>query len=99
MQWWGLCGQMMLRAMLGKVLLLVGPPMPEMLKVMTQTKRGTLVLQVGRWAWSYHPHPTQHKYYETSTNVLEIESNGYEYWLQNLDLEHGMLEQRSDQDR
>jgi len=30
---------------------------------------------------------------------LEIESNGYEYWLQNLDLEHGMLEQRSDQDR
>jgi len=41
---------MMLRAMLGKVLLLLGPPLPEMLKVITQTKRGTLVIQVEGWA-------------------------------------------------
>jgi hypothetical protein len=33
--------------MLAAALLLVGSPMPETAKVMTQIKRGTLVLQVG----------------------------------------------------
>jgi hypothetical protein len=31
--------------------------MPDRSKVMTQTKRDTLVLQVGGWAWRYKPHP------------------------------------------
>ena len=29
----------------------VGPPMPDRSRVMTQTKRDTLVLQVGGLAW------------------------------------------------
>jgi hypothetical protein len=35
--------------------------MPGMLKVMTQTKRDTLVLQVGGWAWAWgwQPHPVK----------------------------------------
>jgi hypothetical protein len=37
------------RAMLA--MLLVGPPMPDRSRVMTQTKRDTLVLQVGGLAW------------------------------------------------
>jgi hypothetical protein len=32
-------------------MLLVGPPMPDRSRVMTQTKRDTLVLQVGDLAW------------------------------------------------
>jgi hypothetical protein len=28
-------------------------------KLMTQTKRDTLVLQVGGWAWSLQPHPVK----------------------------------------
>jgi len=46
-QWRGLCGQLILRAMLAVARLLVGPPMPRRSKVMTQTKRHTLILQVG----------------------------------------------------
>jgi hypothetical protein len=42
--WWSLCGQMILRAMSAVALLLVGPPMPDRSKVMTQTKRDTRVL-------------------------------------------------------
>jgi len=34
----------------GGSLLLVGSPLPDRSKVMAQTKRGTLVLQVGGWA-------------------------------------------------
>jgi hypothetical protein len=34
----------------GGSLLLLGPPMLDRSKVMTQTKRNTLVLQVGDWA-------------------------------------------------
>jgi hypothetical protein len=55
-QWWGLRGQMILRAVLVVVWLLLGPPMPDRSKVMTQTKRDTLVLQVGGWVWGW-PHP------------------------------------------
>ena len=40
---------MILRAMLAVAKLLVGSPMPDRSKVMTQTKRDTLVLQVGSW--------------------------------------------------
>jgi len=50
-QWWGLCHQMILRAMQVVALLLVGPPIADKSRVMTQTKRGTLVLQAGSWAW------------------------------------------------
>ena len=46
-----LSGYMILTAMLAVALLLVGSPMPERSKVMSQVKRGTLVLQVGSWAW------------------------------------------------
>jgi len=49
-QWWGLRGQMILRSMLAVAYLLVGPSMPDRSRVMTQTKRDTLVLQVGGWA-------------------------------------------------
>jgi len=37
-------------------MLLVGPPMPDRSRVMTQTKRDTLVLQVGGLAWGLQPH-------------------------------------------
>ena len=49
-KWWGLCGQMILRAMLAVVMLLVWHHVPDRSKVMTQTKRDTLALQVGGWA-------------------------------------------------
>jgi len=31
--------------------------MPHRLKLMTQTKRDTQVLQVGGWVWDLKPHP------------------------------------------
>jgi hypothetical protein len=34
----------------------VGPPMPDRSRVMTQTKRDTLVLQVGGLAWGLQSH-------------------------------------------
>jgi hypothetical protein len=40
--------------------------MPYSSKEMTQTKRGTLVLQVGGWAWGARPHPGKKKVTETS---------------------------------
>jgi hypothetical protein len=52
--WWGLCGHVIPRATLAVVyacMLLVGPPMPDRSRVMTQTKRDTMVLQVGGLAW------------------------------------------------
>ena len=54
-QWWGLRSQMILRAMLVVAQLLVGRPMSDRSKVMTQTKRDTLVLQVGSWASGWQP--------------------------------------------
>jgi hypothetical protein len=47
----GLGGQMILRAILALVMPLVWHNMPDSSKVMTQTKRDTLVLHVGGWAW------------------------------------------------
>jgi hypothetical protein len=35
-------------------------------QVMTQTKRDTLVLQVGGWAWGWQSHPVKHICQETS---------------------------------
>jgi hypothetical protein len=35
-------------------LLLVGSPMPDRSKVMTQTKRDVVVVDVGGWAWGWH---------------------------------------------
>jgi hypothetical protein len=46
---WGLSGQDP-ESYAGGSLLLVGPPLPDRSKVMAQTKRRTLVLQVGGWA-------------------------------------------------
>jgi len=43
----------------GGSLLLAGPPMPDGSKEMTQTKRDTLVFQVGGWAWSLLTHPVK----------------------------------------
>jgi len=40
-------------------MLLVGPPMPDRSRVMTQTKRDTLVLQVGGWAQGRQPCPVK----------------------------------------
>jgi len=48
---------MILRAMPAVAKLLIGPPTPDMSKVMTQTKSDTLVLQVGGWTWGSEPHP------------------------------------------
>jgi hypothetical protein len=42
--------QRILRAMLTVGYLLAGAPMPDRSKVMTQTERDILVLQVGGWA-------------------------------------------------
>jgi hypothetical protein len=39
--------------------LLAGALMRETSKVMIQTKRDTLVLQVGGWAWGWQPHPVK----------------------------------------
>jgi len=35
---------------------MVGSPMPHRSKVVTQTERDTIVLQVWVWAWGYNPH-------------------------------------------
>jgi hypothetical protein len=34
-----------------------GSPMPDRSKVMIQTKRDTLALQIGGWGWDWRPHP------------------------------------------
>jgi hypothetical protein len=41
-------------------MLLVGPPIPDRSRVMAQTKRDTLVLQVGSLAWGYKPHTVKY---------------------------------------
>jgi hypothetical protein len=38
-------------------MLLVGPTMPDRLRVVIQTRRDTLVLQVWGWAWGQQLHP------------------------------------------
>jgi hypothetical protein len=68
---------MMLRAMLVIVLLLVGPPMPDRLKVMTHTKRAALVFQVRRVSMKLTTPSLTTYYYKTSTKALELETNGY----------------------
>jgi len=46
-QWWGFARSYEPESYAGGSLLLVGSPMPDRSKVMTQTKRDTLALQVG----------------------------------------------------
>jgi hypothetical protein len=49
-------------------MLLVGPPMPDRSRVMTQTKRDTLVLQVGGLAMGLTtPHSKKTSCYESRT--------------------------------
>ena len=55
----GLCGQMIPRAVLAVVMLLVWHHVPGSSKVMTHTKRDTLALQVGGWAWGWRSHPVK----------------------------------------
>ena len=45
----------------GGSLLLVGPSMSDRSKVMIQTKRDSLVLQVGCWAWGKQHHTVKKK--------------------------------------
>jgi len=62
----------------GGSLLLVGSPLSGRSKVMAQTKRGTLVLQVGGWAAGWWPTPVKNACYENSKNeprVCETETN------------------------
>jgi hypothetical protein len=53
------CDPMISRAMLMVALLLVGSPRPERSRVRFQTKKDTLVLQVGDWALGVHPNPVK----------------------------------------
>jgi hypothetical protein len=48
-------------------MLLVGPLVPDRSRVMTMTKRDTLVLQVGGLAWGYQPHTVKSYCYESRT--------------------------------
>ena len=57
----GLCGQMILKAVLAVVMLVVWHHVPDRSKVVTQTKWGTLVLQVGGWAWGWKSHPIKYE--------------------------------------
>jgi hypothetical protein len=54
-------------------MLLVGPPMPDRSRVMTQTKSDTLVLQVGGLAWGEQPH--------TVNNLLLRKSDKGKSWM------------------
>jgi len=57
--------------MLAVAKLLVGPPMPDRPRVMTQTKRDYLVLQVGGWAWGWQPHTVKIICSETQQSASE----------------------------
>jgi hypothetical protein len=57
---WGLGGHIIRRNMLAEGKLLVGPPMSDTSKVMTQTKRGTLVFQVAGLGLELTPPPPKH---------------------------------------
>jgi len=41
---------------------IVGSSMPDRSKVTTQTKKDTLLLYVGDWAWGYQPHPIKNRF-------------------------------------
>jgi len=45
----------------GSIMLPAGPPMPDRSRAMTQTKRDTLVPQVGGWAQGLQPCPVKTK--------------------------------------
>jgi len=47
-QWWGFCGQMILRPMLA-VAQLLAVPCADRSKTMTHIKKDTLILQAGSW--------------------------------------------------
>jgi hypothetical protein len=51
---------------------LEGHPCQTGFEVGTQTKRDTLVLQVGGWAWGWRPHPVKNYCYETSHRVCDV---------------------------
>jgi hypothetical protein len=55
-----LCGHVIPRAMPAVALLPEGSPMPDRSRVMAQTKRDTLVLQVGAWATGRLLLPVKH---------------------------------------
>jgi hypothetical protein len=52
--------------------------MPDRSKEMTQTKRDTLVLQGGGWAWGWRPHPgkknLRYEHLEDASDGLEEKS-------------------------
>ena len=60
----------------GGSLLLVESPLPDRSKVMAQTKRGTLVLQVESWAAGWRPTPVKNACYENSKNEPRICETG-----------------------
>jgi hypothetical protein len=64
---WGFRDAVTWRAMPAVVERLVGPPMPERSKGRVQTKRDTLVLQVGGWAWGWQPHPVKRMLFRNLT--------------------------------
>jgi hypothetical protein len=64
-------------------MLLVGPPMPDRSRVMTPTKRDTLVLQVGGLAWGQQPHTVKTYCYESRTKEkLDGFNDDEESWWQ-----------------
>jgi hypothetical protein len=62
--------QMNPKAMPAAAQLLAGPPIPDRFRGRCQTKRDTLVLQVGGWAWDWRPHPAKIRCHETSHKVF-----------------------------
>jgi len=62
----------------GSSLLLVGSPLLDSLKVMAQTKRGTLFLQVGGWAAGKQPAPV--KTLVTKTKRMSLGRNENSKW-------------------
>ena len=71
-QRWGLCGQMILRAMPAVFLLLVWPLMPDRSKVTTQTKRNNLTLQVVGWGIRLTSSPHKNNF------IVENPDNGHQ---------------------
>ena len=70
---------MTLTAVLAVLLLLVESPMPERSKIMTQTKRNTLVLYVGGWSVRLTYHPFKKLTVEKPSNEcqMDTEKNGH----------------------
>jgi hypothetical protein len=59
------------QAMQAAAQLLVGPPIPDRFRGRCQTKRDTLVLQAGGWAWGWRPHPVKICCHGTSHRICE----------------------------